>query len=436
MNMQAPFIELIQNEQPSHSTALVHRQRQAPLRLLQAHPAGWPPGVRLAWAAFGVLAGVALALAGVVVALVCLLLKRPGEEALPAPAAAPAAATASSEPQPAEPSASAADWSVDSKGYILPVQRILVSPKVSGIIVKLHIREGFHVKQGDVLAELDDTDYQTDLFGAERAVETARQQLTETETSQPKEIGHAEAEMEQAKVELAQLQADFVRTRDLYFKQASSQTEYESSGTKFRAAEQHVRSLDCALGAMRASLSQKVASARTHLEEAKANLAKVRWRLECCLVRAPGSGTVLKMNAEEGSLANGSVSLCELANLSELEVEVAIPDRDIRKIEPGQRCQVRTEAFPDRTYDGVVSRVMPVANRAQSAIPIRVTITVPQEEEGIYLKPEMSAQVSFLGSVAIARLNESGKASSHSTFHRPYQPTPAGTRHRSLSTCG
>ena len=84
MNMQAPFIELIQNEQPSHSTALVHRQRQAPLRLLQAHPAGWPPGVRLAWAAFGVLAGVALALAGVVVALVCLLLKRPGEEALPA----------------------------------------------------------------------------------------------------------------------------------------------------------------------------------------------------------------------------------------------------------------------------------------------------------------------------------------------------------------
>ncbi len=110
--------------------------------------------------------------------------------------------------------------------------------------------------------------------------------LSEAETSQPKEIGQAEAEMEKAKLELAQLQADFERTRDLYYKQAASKTEYESSETKFRAAEQHVRSMDYALGAMRLSLSQKIATARTQLEEAEADLARVRWRLECCLVRA------------------------------------------------------------------------------------------------------------------------------------------------------
>ena len=52
------------------------------------------------------------------------------------------------------PTASSGDIALDSKGYIMPVQRILVSPKVSGMIVKLDILEGRHVKKGDVLAEL------------------------------------------------------------------------------------------------------------------------------------------------------------------------------------------------------------------------------------------------------------------------------------------
>jgi HlyD family secretion protein len=159
---------------------------------------------------------------------------------------------------------------------------------------------------------------------------------------------------------------------------------------------------------MRGSLTQKIATARSQLEEAQADLAKIRWRLDCCTVRAPTSGTILKKSVEEGSLASSSAGLCELANLSELEVEVAIPECDIHTIKPGERCQVRTEAFPDRVYDGVVSRVMPVANRAESAIPIRVTITVPQEEEGVYLKPEMIARVSFLGGAATASLDEAG----------------------------
>jgi multidrug resistance efflux pump len=383
---------------------------------------------------------VVVALAGVVVALVYLLLNHPAAEAVPVPAAS-VAATASTEQQPTESAVSAGDSILDSKGYILPIQRILVSPKVSGMIVKLHIREGYHVKQGDVLAELEDVDYKADFLRAQSAVETARQQLTEVETSRPKEIGQAEAEIERAKVELAQWKADFERSRELYCKQATSKMEYESSRTKFRAAEQHLRSMDYALGLMQISLCQKVAAAHTQLEEAEAELVKVRWRLENCMVRAPSSGTILKKNAEEGNLVNpvafnDTFSLCELANLSELEVELAIQERDIGKIKPGQRCKVRTEAFPDRIYDGVVSRLMPVANRSQSAIPIRVKIAVPHEEEGIYLKPEMIAVVSFLGDAAVARLDEAEKASHNLLLHKQYQPTVSGTSHRPVPPSG
>jgi HlyD family secretion protein len=418
MTVRTSVVELIQQgPRPASGCpgdVLVRHQRQALPRLRRMALVRRHHGARLAWAAIGTLAGAVLALAGVTLALVYLLLKRPAER----DASAPAAAVATGDQQ-AKSSAASGGAPLDFKGYILPVQAILVSPKVSGTIVKLHIGEGCHVKKGEILAELEDIDYKADFFRAQWAVETARQQLSEAETSQPKEIGQAEAEMERAKLELAQLQADFERARDLYYKQAASKTEYESSETRFRAAEQHFRSMDYALGAMRLSLSQKVATARTQLEEAEADLARVRWRLECCMVRAPSSGTILKKNAEEGSLASSGANLCELANLSELEVEVPIPERDIGKIKPGQRGQVRTEAFPDRVYAGVVSRVLPVANRSQSAISIRVKITVPQEEEGIYLKPEMIAQVSFQSGAATASMNDAGSALCQLPLRKP-----------------
>ena len=93
---------------------------------------------------------------------------------------------------------------------------------------------------------------------------------------------------------------------------------------------------------------------------------------------------------------NISASLCDLADLSDLEVDLSIQERDISKVFAGQKCQVRAKAFPDRFYDGVVDRLMPIADRAKGAIPVRVKIQVPREEEGKYLKPEMGTVVTFL----------------------------------------
>jgi HlyD family secretion protein len=84
-----------------------------------------------------------------------------------------------------------------------------------------------------------------------------------------------------------------------------------------------------------------------------------------------------------------------LADLSDLEVDLTVQERDISNVFKGQRCVVRSEAYPDRLYQGMVSRLMPIADRAKGAIPIRVKLTVPRDEEGVYLKPEMGAVVTF-----------------------------------------
>ncbi len=350
-------------------------------------------GSKLAWT-------VAALLAVVVVVLIYLLLQRGPAE--PQTAASPDEGTGKAS---ATPTASSGNIALDSKGYIMPVQRILVSPKVSGMITKLFILEGRRVKKGDVLAQVEDIDYRADLEHVESTLEAARQRLGEIETSRPQEIGQATAELARSKAEFAQLKADFERSRELYFKQkALSQLEYELAESKFRAEEQHVRSLEFALGLMDSSRGKRLAAAQAEVKVAQADLAKAQWRLDNCTIRAPINGTILKKNAEEGNLVNpiamnGSFSLCDLADLSDLEVELTIEERDISKVSTGQKCKVRTEAYPNRIYEGVVSRLMPVADRSKAAIPVRVKVTVPQDEEGVYLKPDMIAMVAFLNEV-------------------------------------
>jgi multidrug resistance efflux pump len=136
------------------------------------------------------------------------------------------------------------------------------------------------------------------------------------------------------------------------------------------------------------------------LDRTAAEREKAKWRFDNCTIYAPISGTILKKNAEEGNIVNpiafnGSFSICEMADLKKLEVDLAIQERDIEKIWEKQPCEVRTEAYPSRVYQGKVSRKMPIADRAKGTISVRVEVTVPPEEEGVYLKPEMGALVTF-----------------------------------------
>jgi multidrug resistance efflux pump len=316
----------------------------------------------------------------------------------PATPNAPAAAT----PTTARTAASGG-IALESKGYIIPAHQILVSPKVNGMVVKLRIVEGMRVAKGDVLAELEDIDYRADRDGAKAFLEAAQKNLEELEKGyRPEEIAQARAELAESEAQRVQLEADYKRSAELLSKRVISKEQHDSAISKFQAMDRRVQRLKFALTLMEEGPRiERKEAARAQVRQAQAELAKAEWRLGNCIIRAPISGTILKKNAEEGNIVNpiafnGSFSLCDMADLSDLEVDLTIQERDISKVFKGQKCKVRAEAFPDRVYDGYVSRLMPIADRAKGAIPVRVKVTVPAEEEGVYLKPEMGALVSFL----------------------------------------
>lgn len=305
-------------------------------------------------------------------------------------------------------SADKGDVVLESKGYIVPAHQILVSPKVSGMIITLNVEEGRRVTKGDVLAVLESTDYAADCERAKANARLMRERLRELENgSRPEEIQEAAADLHEAEALLPQLEAEYKRTTELRRRSSATQQEFELCESKYLAQIQRVEKLKYALKLMQLGPRQeRIDVARAELALVEADVVKAEWRLGNCTIRAPITGTILKKNAEEGNIVNpiafnGSFSLCDMADLSDLEVDLNIQERDIAVVKVGQKCRVRAEAYLDRIYEGYVDRLMPIADRAKGAIPVRVKIKIPAEEEGVYLKPEMGAIVTFLGGQAV-----------------------------------
>jgi HlyD family secretion protein len=383
----------------AHETAAESlSQRVQSLRLPQ-DAAGGSTGGRLAWVLCLLLAGST----GVLGYLLFVERTQPPAKPEPVKAASPVKTAVVSATAPAPAAAAPGSFALEAKGYLIPAHQILVSPKVGGMVVKLRIIESQRVKKGEVLAELEDTEYRADRDRAKAILESARQNLTELERGfRPEEIAQTRAELAEARAQLVQLEADYHRAAELLAKRVLSKEQYDEALSKYQAMEQRVRRLELAVKlAEQGPRVERIAVARAQVGQAEAELVKAQWRLDNCIIRAPVSGMILKKNAEEGSLVNpianqGFFSLCEMADLSDLEVELMIQERDLGKIFQGQACKVRAEAFPDRVYAGVLSRLMPTADRGKGAVPVRVKVKVPAEEEGVYLKPDMGAIVSFL----------------------------------------
>jgi len=299
--------------------------------------------------------------------------------------------------------AAVGEIALESKGYVIPAHQILVSPQVGGRLLRLFVEEGMRIKKDDLLGEIESTEFAADFARASATLELNRARLKELEAgNRPEEIEQARADLAEAEAQLAQLEAEYARAKTLINSNVITKQDFEVIESRFQALQRRIQRLKLAVKLSEdGPRVERVESARAEVKQAEADVAKAKWRLDNCRILAPISGTVLKKNAEEGNIVNpvafnGSFSICDVADLSDLEVSLDIQERDVSRVFKGQICRIRADAYPERVYSGTVSRLMPIADRAKGAVPVRVKLTVPADEEGVYLKPEMGAVVAFL----------------------------------------
>ncbi|MCE9530034.1 MAG: efflux RND transporter periplasmic adaptor subunit [Planctomycetes bacterium] len=292
---------------------------------------------------------------------------------------------------------------LESKGYLIPSEQISISPiDVAGRVTELYIEEGKTFKKGEVLAVIDSTRFKAAEQEAAAQVLSARSKLDELKESTTLEISQAEFELAEAKAQMAE--ALFVwETAKATTGAAIAKLEVNQAAKKFEAAGERVKGLEKKLAIVRDEPRKlRINTAMRDVQVAESRYLQSKWSYDNCTILSPVTGVILTKKAEVGSLINpvvGGVStnLCDMADLSKLEVDLEIQERDIARIRIGMICRIRSDAFPDRLYEGYVERMMPIANRARGIIPVRVIVILRNDEkQGEYLKPEMGVSVTFI----------------------------------------
>lgn len=252
---------------------------------------------------------------------------------------------------------------LNATGYVVAQRKAAVSSKATGRISAIFAEEGKLVKEGDVLAKLENEDLQATLEEARASLRVAG------------------ARLKNAEAELTDATLNYNRIKSLKTKGALSQQAFDVAEARFKKA----RAIET--------------STRFGVERARAAVKVTEVNLEYSFIRAPFDGVILTKNADIGEVVapfgaavNAKAAVVTMADMDSLMVEVDVSESNLEKVNKGGACEIRLDAFPKNRFSGKVHMIVPTADRAKATVLTKVKF----DELDPKVLPEMSAKVAFL----------------------------------------
>ena len=251
---------------------------------------------------------------------------------------------------------------VTATGTIQALKTVNVGTQVSGILQHVYVDFNYTVKQGQILAKLDETPLLTQLDQSQSALNQAQAQLNYQE-------------------------ATYNRLKVLYDKKLISQSDYDQAVFNYENSK--------------GSLS----NAKSGLERAKVNL-------DYATITSPIDGVVLNRAVEEGQTVAASFStptLFTIVNdLTQMQVQTSVDEADIGKVKQGQRVEFTVDAYPDMKFEGTVSEVRLQPVTTNNVVTYVVILSAPNPDKK--LMPGMTASSTIYVEERQGVLTLSGKA--------------------------
>ena len=251
-------------------------------------------------------------------------------------------------------------------GTTLPLQEVSLRAQVEGRILKLLVDVGDRVKQGQVLAQQDDTILRTALNQEQAELAALKAEVARARN----QVSNARARVEQVRLEFQQAQSDSQRQQQLVregavAEQAAEQarTNAQSAAKVLKATEEEVR-----------TEQQAVAAASDRVNAQQAAIAQAQEQLSYANIRSPIDGVVTQKLTEQGNFLQANGEVLRLGDFRRVKVNVEMSELALANLRVGQTVRVRLDAFPDRTFTGKVSRISPAADRTARLVPVEVII--------------------------------------------------------------
>jgi HlyD family secretion protein len=253
---------------------------------------------------------------------------------------------------------------LNATGYVTARRRATVSSKITGKVVQVNIEEGMAVREGQVLARLDDETQRASVALAEAQAEAARRNVNESEVR-----------LNEARVNLARLT--------------------KLVGVGYSTAAE----VDAARAAAD-SLDARIRASREQVRVAERQIALERTNLDSTIIRAPFAGVVISKDAQPGEMvspvsAGGGFTrtgIGTIVDMRSLEIEVDVNESYINRVKPEQAVTAVLDAYPDFQIPARVITTIPSADRQKATVLVRIGFM----ELDPRILPDMGVKVTFL----------------------------------------
>ena len=281
--------------------------------------------------------------------------------------------------------------SVVATGKIEPLTKVEVKSKASGLVEKIYVDAGDHVKEGQILAQLDKEQLKASVAESRANLEAAEAALEASQASYQKNIVDAEGP------DVPFLKADMDRAHDL-FKQGLI-----ARNTMQDAEKNYQLGVNRQVSAQRSVVMSKaqVAEARAQVAQAKAALDNANENLEYATITSPINGEVLSRDVEVGDavssilvLGSQATQVMTLGDTSEVYVRGKVDEADIGKVFLGQAARIVVESFKDKTFQGKVTRIAPLGQEKDNVTTFEVRVSI--QNPGGELRANMSANAEII----------------------------------------
>lgn len=245
---------------------------------------------------------------------------------------------------------------ISTNGKIEPINSFEAHAPAPSTVNRVLVAEGDHVKAGQLLVQLDDAEARSQAARAMAQLRSAEAALSGIKAGgTQEEVLTSRADLTKAQAERDDAQRNLQAIQKLRQNGAASPAEVEAAQNRQKKADADVQLLQAKLSGRFSS--PEVAKVEASAAEARAAYTAAQELLHHSNVTAPFAGTVYQLPVKPGSYVNGGDLLVQVANLEKVRVRAFVDEPEIGRLAKGQKVEIRWDATPGRTWDGMLTRV-------------------------------------------------------------------------------
>ncbi len=244
---------------------------------------------------------------------------------------------------------------VSASGEIKPKTYVNIGANAFGKIIKLHVKEGDHVKKGQLLAQLENVQSSADVNATRASVQAAETDAIAADAALKTSL----ADLNRAKSDAAHAKLDWDRAQGLYNAALIAKQDYDMKKAGWEQADAGLAQAEARVAQARAQED----SSDKHIAQNQANLTRVTDVLQKTTYEAPFDGVITNLPVREGETVvigiqnSPGSTLMTLADMSVITSEVKVDETDIVNVRLGQSAEVTIDAIPHKIFHGVVSEI-------------------------------------------------------------------------------